>query len=228
MRAPLAAVLLASLPLLAQGPCDCIDKGDIKERIKRASNAIKAYGKEIATTGMKPYSPAERTALQARVGASMGATPGRIPLHSDGGTTNNCDIQVNAPTKCLEAAIRAHEKVHQDACKRDYDKTASKILTGKAADRFDALNTTMSFYMMEEVAGYQAELMFLNKELARLEKDCKPTPQPPRRHYSNSSNSPIDPPGPSATGTANPGSPKPITAPPLAKPKPLPTPPPIK
>lgn len=232
MRASLSAFLLAVLPLAGQAPCDCIDKGDLRERINRVTAAIQAYGKEIITTGMASYSPAARVALQNRVDQAMGAaaTPGRIRLGACGGTTNNCDIVVTAPTKCLEGAIRAHEKVHQDACRRDYDETASKILTGKAKDRFDALKTTMSFYMMEELEGYQAELMYLNRELARLTRDCQ-TPSPaPRRDYSSSrTNAPSEAGGlPTASGPAAVGKPKPITAPPLNKPKPFQPPPPIK
>lgn len=225
MRLSPAVLLLAALgPLAAQAPCDCIDKGDLKERMKRATAAIQAYGKELAAVGAQPYSAAGREALQGRVNNAMfGAkTKGRIPLNAHGATSNNCDIVVNAPTKCLEAVIRAHEKVHQDACRRDYDQTASKILMGKANDRFEALNTTMAFYIMEEVAGYQAELAFIQRELARLERDCQPNPPPgPKRGYSPGRG--IDMSG----SDPAPDKPKGM-APPMPKPKPMPVPPPIK
>lgn len=223
MRLSRPIVLFLSLPVLAQGPCDCIDRGDIKERLKRVNNAIKAYGKEMAAVGASTYTAAGRKALQARVEASMGATPGRIPLHADGYTTNNCDIEVKAPTKCLEAAIRAHEKVHQDACKATWEKHQKEILMGRAADRFEANKMTMAGYIMEEVTGYQAEIQFLTKELARLERDCKPKP-PPRHSYTTSRG--VD----SSEGSqpAGQGGPRPIGPPPMVKPKPMPTPPPIK
>lgn len=229
MRLIPTLLLLAALPAAAQKPCDCIDKGDLKERLKRSTAAIQAYGKELATVGAQPYSAAGRDALQGRVNDAMfGAkTKGRIPLNAHGTTSNNCDIVVNAPTKCLEAVIRAHEQVHQDACKRDYETTAPKILMGKAKDRFDALNTTMAFYIMEEVAGYQAELAFIQRELARLERDCQPNPPGPKRHYSPTRG--IDVSGGSQPSSgSDPGKPKGYAPPPMPKPKPLPVPPPIK
>ena len=225
MRPRFASILLAAVPLLAQKPCECIDKGDIKERLKLASAAIQAYGKEIGTTGLSPYSPKLRVALQARVNSAMAAarTPGRMSTASSGGTSNFCQIEdVHAPTKCLEAAIRAHEKVHQDACLATRDQTTSAILSGKAADRFEALHMTMAGYMVEEVTGYQAEIQFLTRELARLEKDCQPPP--PKRHYTpvHGDEGPAAPPP-----AQDHGNPRPITAPPMVKPKPLPTPKPI-
>ena len=228
MRNAFATFFLAALPLFAQGPCDCIDKGDIKVRIKRDTAAIEAYGKEISKLAMTPYTTPGRVALQARVDAAMSATntPGRIPLQASGGTDNNCNIVVKAPTKCLEEAIRAHEKVHQDACRATYDQH-HVIFRRKAMDRFEAMNMTMAGYIMEEVSGYQAEIMFLHKELARLERDCKPPPPPPGRDYSSRSPSPSDDggsqPSPSPSrGTQDPTKPKP-----MVKPKPLPTPKPI-
>lgn len=234
MRNAFAAFVLSAIPLLAQAPCDCIDKADIKERIKRDTAAIEAYGKEITKLMMTPYTTPGRVALQAKVNAAMSATntPGRIPLQASGATTNNCDIEVNAPTKCLEAAIRAHEKIHQDACRATYDQH-HVIFRRKAMDRFEAMGMTMSGYIMEEVSGYQAELMFLAKELARLERECQPPPPPPGRDYSSRSYAPSDggsaSPSPSPSRpTHDPSRPKPITAPPMVKPKPMPAPKPIE
>ncbi len=231
MRNVFAALLLSSIPLIAQTPCDCIDKGDIKERIKRDTAAIEAYGKEITKLAMTPYTTPGRVALQSRVNTAMSAinTPGRIPLQASGSTDNNCNIVVNAPTKCLEEAIRTHEKVHQDACRATYDQH-HVIFRRKAMDRFEAMNMTMAGYIMEEVSGYQAEIMFLQKELARLERDCQPPPPPHGRDYSSRSYSPSDDGGsqpPPARGAHDPSRPKPITAPPMVKPKPLPAPKPI-
>ena len=218
----------AVAPLVAQAPCDCIDKADIKERIKRDTAAIEAYGKEITKLMMTPYTTPGRVALQAKVGAAMSATntPGRIPLAASGNTTNNCDIEVNAPTKCLEAAIRAHEKVHQDACRATYDQH-HVIFRRKAMDRFEAMNMTMAGYIMEEVQGYQTEIMFLTKELARLEQACKPPPPPPGRDYSPRDHSPSEGGGPPPSTSPDPSKPKPYAAPPMVKPKPLPVPKPI-
>lgn len=222
-------LLLSAIPLLAQAPCDCIDKGDIKERIKRDTAAIEAYGKEIVKMAMTPYTTPGRVALQGRVNTAMSATntPGRIPLQASGSTDNSCNITVNAPTKCLEEAIRAHEKIHQDACRATYDQH-HVIFRRKAMDRFEALNMTMAGYIMEEVSGYQAELMFLHKELARLERDCQPPPPPHGRDYTSRGDTPDEDHGTSSSPTPAPSRNTDPTKPkPLAKPKPLPTPKPI-
>jgi hypothetical protein len=229
MRNVLAALFLAGVPLLAQTPCDCIDKEDIKVRMKRDTAAINAYGKEIVTTGMDPYTTPGRIALQKRVDAAMSAsnTPGRIPLEASAATSNSCDIEIfGHPTKCLEAALRAHEKIHQDACRATYDKH-HVIFRRKAMDRFEALGMTMAGYMMEELQGYQAELMFLAGELNRLERECQPPPSPGRDYSSrdNSGSGPGNP--PPATTRYDPSKPKAITPPPMVKPKPLPVPKPI-
>lgn len=230
MRNALATLFISALPLVAQAPCDCIDKGDIKVRITRITAAINAYGKEMATIGMVPYTTPNRIALQKRVDAAMSAsnTSGRIPLEASAATSNSCDIEVfGHPTKCLEAALRAHEKIHQDACKATWDKH-HEVFRRKAMDRFEALGMTMSGYMMEEVQGYQAEIMFLAKEQARLEQACKPPPPPPGRDYSSRDHSPTEGGGPQPPNTSpDPSKPKPYAAPPMVKPKPLPTPKPI-
>ncbi|HJV23528.1 MAG TPA: hypothetical protein VJ570_12570 [Holophagaceae bacterium] len=206
--------LLASAMAWAQGPCDCIDKADIKERIARAQNAIKAYGEEMGKIGWTPYTAAGRDALQARVDAAIsGQARQGIKLGAKGNTTNLCVIEVTAPTRCLEEAIRRHEQVHQEACQRTLGDHMKKILAGEAADRFEANGATMAGYMMEELLGYQTEIAFLQKELARLERDCEPPP-PPRRDYSSawrSDGAPAPPPL---------GKPKPLTAPPMPKPPP--------
>lgn len=217
-------LLALSAMAWAQGPCDCIDKADIKERIARAQNAIKAYGEEMGKVGWTPYTAAGRDALQARVNQAMsGQRRDGIALGASGHTTNLCAIEVTAPTKCLEEAIRRHEQVHQDACKQTLESHMKKILSGEAADRFEANGATMSGYMMEELLGYQTEIHFLQSELARLERECEPPP--PRRDYSSGDRS--EGPSPSTSPALRPpplAKPKPLAPPPMPKPRPIPPP----
>lgn len=221
-------LLAFSLTAWAQQPCDCIDKADLKERLARVKNAIKAYGDEITQIGRTPYTAVGRKALQARVDQAVsGQRRQGIKLGADGHTSNLCQIEVTAPTRCLEEAIRRHEKVHQDACKQTLETHLKKILAGEAADRFEANGNTMAGYIMEELQGYQAEIAFLQGELNRLERDCQPPPAPKRDYSSPLRSDRPDAPAP-AQGPAPVGKPKPITAPPLAKPKPLPQPAPLK
>ena len=209
--------LLLVLPAWAQGPCDCIDKADIKERIARAQNALKAYGEEMAKIGWAPYTAEGRKALEELVEQAIFEQKREgINLGAGGHTSNLCIMEINAPTRCLEEAIRRHEKVHQEACLRTLESHMKEILFGNAADRFEANGATMSGYIMEEVMGYSAEIAFLQSELARLERDC----QPPRRDYSSPARSDgaLAPPPPK--GPPSLSKPKPITAPPKPEPPP--------
>ena len=227
MRRLIASFLcLASAQgLLAQ--CDCIDKGDIKERLKRDQVAIQAYSSQLQKMGRLPCTPENRAALQEIVGDAMFAakTPGRIPLNASGNTTNNCDIEVTAPTKCLEAAIRIHEEVHQKACNATWAKHQALILAGQGKNRFEALGLPIASYIAEEIEGYTAEMRFLYDQLARLERDCK---TPPQRHYTPGGGLELrGDPGPAATGTVNPRSGDPLAPPPMPKAKSMPQPKPI-
>ena len=225
MRGLLTSILLLTLATTAGAQCKCSDKDDIQERLKLISAAVNAYGKELSRIGGARYTPQFRATLQGRVGRAMGEarTPGRPALVAEGGTTNNCSIEdVHAPSPCLEAAIRAHEKVHQDACNATLETHRPLILKGQGADRFEALGFTMSGYIVEEVTGYQAESAFLVKELARLNRDCKP---PPQRHYTPAQGTHLRDENPPQADHATPGKPRPIAPPPpMPQPKPLPTP----
>jgi len=217
LRTALSLLLLA-LPAQAQGHCDCIDKADIKKRIRLATEAMNGYVSEMPKWMISPYTAADRDVLQARVEAYMVAKAGIKGLHpgAKGATSNMCWIEITAPTKCLEEAIRRHEQVHQAACEKVRAKAIKKTLSGGAADRFEAVGATMMEYMNEEIAGYMAEVEFLRDELRRLERDCD-RPPPPGRSYSSprTSNSPDAPPPPPM-----PPKPKPYGAPPLPKLKP--------
>ncbi len=220
-RLAILALLLALPPLRAQAFCDCIDQADIKKRIKLATAAMNGYAAEIPKWMISPYTAKDRDVLQGRVEAYMVAHAGVKGLHpaASGGTNNLCFVSITAPTKCLEEAIRRHENVHQQACEKVRTQALKKILAGKAADRFEAVGATMMDYINEEIAGYMAEVEFLQSELRRLQAECNQPPPPPPggRDYSapRTSNG-VTPPPPS------PNQPKlkPYGAPPLPKPKP--------
>ena len=215
----LAALLLAAPVLRAQAPCDCIDQADIKKRLKLATEAMNGYVSEMQKWLISPYTAKDRDVLQARVEAYMVSHAGIKGLHpaASGGTNNLCFVTVKAPTKCLEEAIRRHENVHEQACEKVRARALKKILSGQASDRFEAVGATMMDYINEEIAGYMAEVEFLQSELRRLQNDCNPPPPPPGgRDYSAR---------PSGGGTPPPPPPnqpklRPYGAPPLPKPKP--------
>jgi len=214
LRRLLPILLLAAPALQAQKPCDCIDKADIKKRIRLATEPINGYVSEMPKWMISPYTAKDRDVLQARVEAHMVAKAGIKGLHpaAKGATSNMCWIEISAPTKCLEEAIRRHELVHQAACEKVRMTALKKILSGSASDRFEAVSATMMEYMNEEIAGYMAELEFLQSELRRLENDCdKP---PPGRSYSSR------PRQPEGAAPPPPPRPSPYGAPPLPKLKP--------
>lgn len=225
-RTALLALLLAVPALRAGGTCDCIDQADIKKRIRLATEAINGYVSEMPKWIVSPYTPKDRVVLQSRVEAFMVAHAGVKGLHpaASGGTSNMCFVDVQAPTKCLEEAIRRHEVVHQVACEKVRTQALKKILSGQASDRFEAVGATMLDYMNEEISGYMAELEFLQSELRRLQNDCNPKPPGGGRDYSSSgrdysssrrSTGGAPPPPPANTPKL-----RPYGAPPLPKPKP--------
>lgn len=225
-RLVLLALLLAAPALRAQAHCDCIDQADIKKRIRLATEAINGYAAEMQKWMISPYTAKDRVVLQTRVEAYMVAHAGVKGLHpaASGGTSNLCFIDIKAPTKCLEEAVRRHEVVHQLACEKVRSKAIKKILTGEASDRFEAVGATMMEYMNEEIAGYMAELEFLQSELRRLQNECNTPPPPGGRDYS-ARPAPGGAPPP-AGGPAPVPKPKPYGAPPPVKAPPMPKPPP--
>lgn len=187
-------VLLALSPLALAQPCQCIDQGDIKARIAEAQAAIGAYGEEMQkmaeqmqrTQSPLPYTPERREKLQGRVQNAINkVAAGRIqtfPTMGDnpGGTDNLCNVTINAhpsATACMRESVRRHEEHHRQEClkTRTAGKIATSVRTGK--DRFERDDIQLAQYASEEIGGYQAEVMFLNQELARLASAC----QPPKR-----------------------------------------------
>ncbi len=182
---------------------------------------MNGYAAEMQKWIISPYTAKDRDVLQARVEAYMVAHGGVKGLHpaASGGTNNLCFVTIKAPTKCLEEAIRRHENVHQQACEKVRTRALKKILAGEASDRFEAVGATMMDYINEEIAGYMAEVEFLQSELRRLQAECNTPPPPPPggRDYSAQPRT--------GGGTPPPPPPnqpklKPYGAPPLPKPKP--------
>ena len=199
---PILALLVAVFSSSASAqPCQCIDVGDIKARIKEAQAAIEAYGTEMQkmmeqmqrTQQAIPYTPERRQKLQGRVQESLNkVTAGRISTlptmgHNPGGTDNLCNIVSGAhpsATACMKESVRIHEEYHRQEClkTRTAGKIGTSIATGK--DRFERDGVQLFQYAQEEIGGYTEELKFLNNELVRLAKapECKPK-EPPKRDY---------------------------------------------
>lgn len=198
------ALLAFSAPALAQ-TCQCIDQGDIKARIAEAQAAINAYSAETQkmmeqiqrTQQPIPYTPERRQKLQGRVQEALnGVNKGRIstlPTMGDnpGGTDNLCNVTINAhpsATACMRESVNKHEQYHREQClkTRTAGKIGTSITTGK--DRFERDGIQLMQYASEEIGGYTTEISFLNGELARLQKACKPKPAPVRDYTAEQRN----------------------------------------
>lgn len=200
--------------------CDCVDKADLRKRIKLAEVAAKEFALAMVSYGTTPYTTAEGDKISGQVGQAMFNKAGStftMKLNSHGKTNNLCQIDIEAPTPCLKEAIRRHEQVHEKACKRAWAEAGAGVIS-KGGDRFVAVGATMADFCREEVEGYTAELKWMAQELARLESICKEKPPPPlTRDYSSRN-----------TGSSAISPMTPITPPPIAKPRPMPTPTPIR
>jgi hypothetical protein len=67
---------------------------------------------------------------------------------------------VNAPTACLQGSFQTHENVHAATCQRI---KGQKSLSWNVNYK-DTM--TMIEYWNDEIAGYQAEIAYLNAEIA--------------------------------------------------------------
>ncbi len=191
--------LLALAPAAFAQPCQCIDRGDIKARIAEAQAAIETYANETQkmmeqmqrTQSPLPYTPERRAKLQGRVQEAIGkVSAGRIstvPTMGDnpGGTDNLCNVTIGlhpSATACMRESVKRHEEHHRQEClkTRTAGKIATSVRTGQ--DRFERDGIQLPQYAGEEMGGYQAEVMFLNQEMARLANACKP-PKPTVRDY---------------------------------------------
>jgi hypothetical protein len=164
--------LLAAGQAAQPSACQCVDRGDIQERLRQARAAVETYRKQIAVistqerrTG-KPVKLTEdsRQKLQSHVQEALDkvATPNRLPLPT--GKTEPklllfCVSEEPHPSisPCMKETIRIHEEVHLDACS----------LTEKWN------KTTLIKYAEEEIRSYSAEIKFLEEQLAKIVCDYK-------------------------------------------------------
>lgn len=174
MRATLVLVLFliqaASWPALA-APCQCIDRGDIQQRLKEARAAVAVYRKQIEViraqeqrTGVVvTLNDERREKLQGLVQEALNEVARlsrRIPTLAVGSTSRQSlcipEIVNPAASSCIRASVLAHEAVHEKACRGSLK-----------------WNETLIGYAQEEIAAYEAEIDFLEYALARLPCDYR-------------------------------------------------------
>jgi uncharacterized protein YbaA (DUF1428 family) len=163
--------------------CDCNDLADIENRINEANAAIKEYGamleelqQQDAKSGKATmYSQALQKSSDERLEAALGKVSSKDAKTLVGETAKNCSITVNATTKCMIKSMRAHEKSNAESCERVKDKLMAEKGMYAADSTYYRDTLTLAEYWKDEIAAYNAELVYLNKnlQLARADNSCK-------------------------------------------------------
>lgn len=157
---------------IGEGACTCADTADMENRLKQVNAAIAEYKRMIqevkgldAQSGKTTmYSDGLYQYTQENVLNAIREASRPTDVHGD--THTDCSTEVSAPTECLKGSLQTHENVHQATCK----KTRSTM-----ASEGNYRNTmTMAEFWNDEIAGYSAEIGYLNKNLAvaRADDSC--------------------------------------------------------
>jgi hypothetical protein len=145
--------------------CDCSDLLDMINRrdlAKVANKSIEGLSQTQSANDARAgkaemysdelYGPGKDANKAAIQKANTGAPPG-------GGETPpyTCSPDVSAgSTKCMRASLQAHENVHQQACLKN-----TKRFTNYKYEK------TMVEFWQEDHDGYQAEVNFLDRNIAK-------------------------------------------------------------
>lgn len=165
----------------AAGTCTCKDTKDLENRLKVVNAAIAEYQNGIADVNAhdaevgKPtmYNEGTWNDEQANVLiAIQGVLPkGAHTGHGD--TTTDCGTVVSADTPCLQGSFQTHENVHRATCQRIIQQLSD---AGKGS-QFQNFKESMTMVDVwnDEIAGYNAEIDYINKNLAAAKSDtsCK-------------------------------------------------------
>jgi hypothetical protein len=91
-------------------------------------------------------------------------TEGTHSGHGDTGT--DCGTKVTAATPCMQGSLQTHENVHAATCQRIKGQLAGQ---GKSSWTTNYKNSmTIAEYWNDEIAGYQAEIPYINAELEHI------------------------------------------------------------
>jgi hypothetical protein len=158
---------------VSPGECQCTDQADIKSRIAEATAARDAFAKSAADRSanedgrnLEPemYSDEAKQAETDAVHPAVKAATTARTAHAK--TRSDCTTEVDEKaTPCLRAALQIHENVHSLTCQ------AMKKDGRVGFMRDYKFQMTMVTFLRNEVAGYDAEINYLNGEMARLKAD---------------------------------------------------------
>lgn len=164
-----------------EGACTCKDVKDLENRLNVAKAAIAEYQLGIndvnahdAKVG-KPtmYNEGTWKEEQENVKIAMQAVFVKGSRTGKGDTTTDCGTSVTADTPCLRGSFQTHENVHRATCQRV---TGELKASGKGG-AFQNFKESMKMVDVwnDEIAGYNAEIAYISKNLAKAKSDtsCK-------------------------------------------------------
>ena len=160
--------------------CTCSDIPALEQRLKRVQTAIGQYEARIAEqqaadAGGKPtgFTGDAKEAAVDKIEKQSGL---RAKSSSDSGDTNGvtCEIQVRAPNRCVWGSLQTHENLHAQICTKFHEDARAAGKTSTFGTDYREAMSLVDFYN-EEIRGYQAEIQYIDKNLAkaRADKTCK-------------------------------------------------------
>jgi len=171
-----AAILLVlgSLAPVRADPCTCEDIPAFKRRIKEVTGYLEAYRKALADC-YKPDAPRSFQALKERFDsyAFGGARPANI---EDAGTVTPGSTNVSKKFEAMycDTIVSAVNDVHEGDHQKFMWIHALPMLVGAAVGslHFDPYTPLVRNAALTEVEAHEAEKVFLEQELQRLENAC--------------------------------------------------------
>jgi hypothetical protein len=153
------------------GKCSCDDIPDLKNRLNEVNAAIAEYqlaiqdvqSHDTGTGSTTMYNEGTFKEEQANVQNAINGAHTRGTKSGSGDTGTDCGTKVTAGSACLQGSFQSHENVHATTCQRTKGELSSKGTGSWTTNYKDSM--TMVAYWNDEIAGYQAEIPYLNNEL---------------------------------------------------------------
>jgi hypothetical protein len=154
------------------GKCTCEDIPDLRNRLNEVNAAITEYQAAIgdvqahdAGVGSPTmYNEGTFNDEKANVQNAINGAHTKGTRSGSGDTGTDCGTTVKAPTACLQGSFQTHENVHATTCQRTRDQLKSQGKGSWTTNYKDSM--TMIEYWNDEIAGYRAEIPYLNAEIA--------------------------------------------------------------
>lgn len=151
--------------------CGCKDINDIDSRMAEARAAIteyqtaiqevRAWDRDHSTTTMYRDNFFQQEQANVQIAVNNAHKPGTHSVNGD--TLTDCSTKVSNSTVCLKASAQTHENVHATTCQQ---KKAGKSQFANYKE-----SMTLEQVYDDEIAGYSAEIKYLNENRREAKKD---------------------------------------------------------